>query len=229
MSTLAQFRTAVSARIGLDNSVSGDQPMIDNFVNEAVTDILMRTECQMRSAVLTMTAGVGDYTLDTSILKVYSAYVSVSGIAYWLEVTTVDELLAMRRTTTANVSPAQFYAVGGSDLILIYPTPLTNDILNMYYIPRPTVLSASSDSPTSIPSEFHKAIEYYAAAQAADFSDDMTSQGGQTYLQQYELWIRRINKWVWMKGAHRLPRAVVRRNLGTIPFHDRSRYPGWYA
>lgn len=229
MSTLAQFRSAVASKIGLDNTTSGDQGFIDSWVNEGVTDILMRTDCRMRPAVLTMTPGVGDYTLDTAILKVYSAYVTTAGIPYWLEVTTVDQLLAMRRTTTANVSPAQFYAVGGSDLILIYPTPLTADILNMYYIPRPVVLSASSDTPTEIPTEFHKAVEYYALAQAGDFSDDTTSQGGQTYLQQYELWIRRINKWVWMKGAHRLPRAVVRRNLGTIPFHDRSRYPSWYA
>lgn len=224
--TLAQFRTAVASKIGLDNSTSGDQTLIDGWINEGVTDVLMRTECRIRPGTLTLAAGTADYTLDTSILKIYDAYVTVSGIAYWLEVATVDDILAMRRTTTANVSPAQFYAVGGSDLFMIYPTPATADTVNIYYVPRPATLSVSSDTPSEIPSEFQKAVEFYALREAADMSDDQSSQGGATYQVIYEQWLKRINKWVWMKGNHRLPRASVRRNRSTIPFHDRSRYPG---
>lgn len=230
MSTsLAQYRTAISSKVGLDNSTAGDQGLIDLWVNEGVTDVLMRTECRMRSATMTLTAGTNDYTLDTSIMKIYDAYVTVSGIAYWLEVCTVDDMLAMRRTTTANVSPAQFYAVGGADLFMIYPTPATADTVNIYYVPRPAVLSVSSDTPSEIPSEFQKAVEFYALREAADMSDDQSSQGGATYQAIYEQWLRRINRWVWMKGNHRLPRASVRRNRATIPFHDRSRYPQGYS
>lgn len=225
MTTLTQYRSAVASKIGLDNSVGGDQPFIDLWVNEGVTDVLMRTDCRIRAADMAMTAGVSNYTMDTSIMKIYDAYVTVSGIAYWLEVTTIDEILAMRRTTTANVSPAQFYAVAGSDMLLVYPAPATADTLTIYYVPRPTTLSAGSDTPSEIPSEFHKAVEFYALREAADYSDDSTSQGGMAYQQLYEQWIKRIKKWVWLKGNHRMPRATVRRNRASIPFHDPSRYP----
>ena len=226
MTTLAQYRTAVSGKIGLDNSVAGDQTAIDLWVNEGVTDVILRSKCQMAAATITLTAGTPDYTMDTAILAIYAAYVNTGGIPYWLEFTSVDEILAMRRTTTANVSPAQFYAVGGSNLFLIYPTPASSsDSVTIYYTARPSTLSLSSDSPSTIPSEFHKAVEYYALAQAADYSDDNTSQGGAVYMQQYELWLRRVKKWVAFKGSHRLPKAMVRRNRASIPFHDPSRYP----
>ena len=169
MTTFAQYRSAVSSKLGLDNSIAGDQTFIDLWVNEGVLDVLMRTDCLMRSATLTLTSGTKDYTLSSSILKIYDAYVTVSGIANWLEITTVDEILAMRRTTTANVSPAQYYAVGGSDLLMIYPTPSSADTLTIYYVPRPATLSASSDSPSEIPAEFHKAVEFYALREGADF------------------------------------------------------------
>ncbi len=225
MSTLAQFRTAVAGRIGLDNTVAGDQPDIDLWVNQGVTDVMMRTACQLLPGSMGLTVGVNDYTLDPAILKIYDMYLLSSGVPYWLEFTSVDNILMYRRATVANVSPVQFYAVGGSDLLMVYPTPSLADTLYTYYIPRPATISAASATPTEIPSEFHKAIEYYALAQAADQTDDTTSQGGQTYLQQYELWIHRIKRWVAFKGNHRQPRAVVRRNRMAIPFHDRSTYP----
>ncbi len=229
MSTLAQFRTAVAGRIGLDNSTAGDQGDIDLWVNQGVTDVVMRTACQVLPGTMALTPGVADYTLDAAILKIYDMYILAGGLTYSLELISADDLLAMRRSTTAAVSPAQYYSVLGSDLLMIYPTPSAADTLYTYYIPRPATISAASATPTEIPSEFHKAVEYYALAQAADQTDDTSSQGGQSYLQQYELWIHRIKRWVAFKGNHRRPRAAVGGSKGTLPFHDRSRYPGGYA
>lgn len=225
MTTLAQFRTAVSSKVGLDNSTSGDQGLIDLWVNEGVADVVMRTGCRIRSATMSMTAGTSDYTLDTAIMKIYDAYVTVGSAQYQMEVASADDILTLRRTTTANASPAQYYAVAGSDLLMVYPTPATADTVTVYYVPRPSTLSISSDTPSEIPAEFQKAVEFYALREAADMSDDQSSQVGATYQALYEQWIKRINKWVWMKGNHRLPRAQVQRSPSTIPFHDRSTYP----
>jgi hypothetical protein len=227
MTTLAQYRSAVASNVGLDNTVAGDQGFIDIWVNEGVTDLMMRTKCKMSSADMALTAGTPDYTLDAAVLDIYTAYVTVSGVPYWLEVTSVDDILAMRRSTTANVSPAQYYAFGGSNMFLIYPTPATADTITIYYLPRPATMTAASASPDEIPSEFHPAIEYYALMRAASFADDASAQEGQAYQQQYEMWVKRIKRWVGLKGNHRLPRAGVRRNRNTIPFHDRSRYPNY--
>lgn len=224
MTTLAQYRTAIASKIGIDNTVAGDQPAIDLWVNEGVTDVVMRTGCRVRSANLTMAAGSNDYTLDTSILRIIDAYVQVSSTSYWLDRVSVEEINMLRRTTTASSSPAQYYAVAGADLLMIYPTPATADTLTIYYIPRPATLSLSSDSPSEIPAEFHKAVEFYALREAADLTDDATAQMGASYQQLYEQWIRRIKKWVALKGHHRLPRATINHSRNTVPFHDRSTY-----
>lgn len=227
MSTLAQFRTAIAAKIGLDNSTSGDQGAIDLWVNEGVTDVLMRTNCKVQSADLNLTADTGDYTVDTDVLKIVKATTTSQSVSYDLQQVPADDILAMRNASSTSISPAQYYAMLGSDLFMIYPTPSSStDTVTFYYVPRPATLSASSDSPDEVPAEFHKAIEFYALAEAGNYADDGTAQQGLMYLQVYEQWIKRIKKWVGLKGGHRLPFATVTTSHGIRPFHDRSRYPG---
>jgi len=226
MTTLAQFRSSVAGEIGLTNTVAGDQTSIDNWVNQGVTDVMVRTNCQVRCANLTLTAGVANYTLPTSILAIMTCDQVSSGINYQLEQAQLEDILAMRRASSAYVSPAQYYAVAGSDLFLIYPTPaLSSDTVSIYYVPRPVVLSASSDSPSEIPSEFHPLVEYYAFYRAATYTDDSSSQGGQVYLQRYEMLIKQMKRNIGLAGNHRLPQASIRSLRQRLPFHDRSTYP----
>ncbi len=225
MTTLAQYRTAVSSKVGLDNSTVGDQGLIDGWVNEGVLDLLMRTGCRVRTANMTLTPTIPNYSLDAQILKIIDIEVTSSGIASWMEQATIEDINALRRSSAAFTSPAQYFAVLGSDMIAVYPTPLTADELTIYYVPRPVTLSASSDSPDEIPAEFQKAIEYYALSEAADMSDDQGTQMGMLYLNKYEQWIKRIKRWVNMKGHHRMPNATVRGASPVLPFRDRSTYP----
>ncbi len=227
MSTLAQFRSSVAGEVGLLNTVAGDQGQIDLWVNQGVTDVMLRTNCRVRCANLTLTAGTSNYTLPTSVLKIMTADQVSSGINYQLDQTSLEDILAMRRASSAYVSPSQYYAVEGSDLFLIYPTPaLSSDTVTFYYVPRPATLSVSSDSPSEIPSEFHPLVEYYAFYRAATYTDDSSSQGGQAYLQRYEMLLKQMKRDVGLKGNHRLPRASVRSARQLLPFHDRSTYPG---
>lgn len=225
MATLAEFRTSVAGELGLTNTVAGDQTAIDAWINQGVVDVMLRTNCQMEPATMSLTAGTGDYELDTAVLKIYDAYVSVATVPYWMEYTSVDQILAMRRTTTANVSPAQYYSLGGANLFMVYPSPQSADTVTIYYLPRPATLSAATATPSEIPAEFHSCVEYYAFYRGASFTDDTSSRGGADYLQRYEFLIRQMKRDIGLKGKHRMPPAEVRRNRATIPFHDRSRYP----
>lgn len=226
--TLAQYRAAVSSKIGLDNSTSGDQPMIDLYVNEGVTDVVMRTSCRVRCANLTLTAGTWKYTLDDEIMLVKQAWVTSGGADYRLTQVTDDELIAMQVLSSTPISPIQYYAVGGSDFLMLYPTPsLSTDVFNIEYVPRPVTLSAASATPDEIPSEFQKAVEFYALKEAAELAEENPPQSAAYYQQQYELWIRKIKKWVALKGNHRLPRAVVAFGRPYLVPHDRSRYPNY--
>ena len=209
--------------MGLDNTTAGDQGFIDAWVNAGVLDVMMRTDCQVRAADMSLTTGTWKYTTDSSILKIVTAYVSTAAGDYTLERVSVQDLIEMQLASSQTVSPAQFYAFDGADYFMIYPTPASDDTVVMFYVPAPATLSASADIPTEIPTEYQKAIEFYALREAADFSDDGTSQMGNLYLQQYEAWIKRIKKWQNMKGSQRLPIARIRPMTSRV-YHDRSRY-----
>lgn len=223
--TLAQYRSAVASKVGLTNDTTGDQGFIDLWVNEGVLDVMMRTDMQIRCATMTLAAGVWKYTIDNAILKIRNAWLTTTTGGYELERMSVDDIIEMQLATNAAVSPAQYYGFAGSDFFLIYPAPAGADTLNIFYVPRPATLALSSDTPTSIPPEYQKAVEFYALREAADFSDDGTSQMGNQYLQMYEAWIKRIKKDMQMSGGHRMANATVRPPRSRIPFHDRSRYP----
>ena len=89
-------------------------------------------------------------------------------------------------------------------------------------MPRPTALSATADVPSDVPAEFHKAIEFYALREAADYDDDQSSYLGRYYDQQYTAWITRIKKAIWQKGGSKLPVAQMkgRRRVPTDPSQD---------
>lgn len=200
--------------------MAGDQGLIDGWVNEGVTDFLLRTRLKVSPATMTLTSGEDDYTLPTGILQIIDLYTTSGGNSYRLERVTPFEILELRRASGSTDSPARRYAVAGSNLLMVYPTPDAADTVTLYYVPRPATLSSGSDTPSEIPSEFHKAIELFALAEAADYDDDQTSAQGQRYRDEYEKWVQRARRAVTLKGGSRLaPTQVGRRRF--VP-HDSS-------
>jgi hypothetical protein len=226
MATLAQFRSRVQAKIGLDATASGtDEVLLDSWINEGVTDFLLQTQCKVISATMTMIVGTSDYTLDTAILVIKDVYITSGSDLTGLEQWSPYELLARRRANTTQSSPATAYAVMGGNLFLVYPTPSAADVITLYYVPRPVTLSAGGDTPSEIPVEFHKAVEYYALAQAADYDDDASSAQGLRYRDLYLSEVGKARKYLNVKGNARLPRAVVGRRRLVSPRNDV--YPEW--
>lgn len=228
MSTLTQLWGAVSNRVGnLDSAVAADQSRMTTWANEAVVQVLRRTRCRVVSATVSLAASVSDYTLDTTILAVTSAYTTSSGTSRQVELVTVDELLGLRSQNASSSSPVTHMALAGADLLLVYPTPSAADTLTVYYVPRPTAMSASGNDPSNatyggIPVEWHKAIELYMCAEAADDDDDQSSAQGQRYRDSYEQWIRRIRNEARTKWGPYNPRAVVNAHRRSRGFHDNS-------
>lgn len=224
MTTLAQFRTAIANQVGLDNSTGGDQGAIDLWINEGYTELVLRTNAKVQKETFTLIVGTSDYTLPTTLLKIQQAYIVSTATPYNLQRVAPEQIISMRLSSSANVSPAQYYSLQGSDLFMIYPTPATADTLTVYYVARPTALSVSSDSPSDLPAEWHKGIEYYGLWQAAQYDDDASSHNGADYMQLFEALIARARREIAMKGGNRLPRVKVDPRRAPIP-HDRSMYP----
>lgn len=228
MTTLAQFRTAIANKLGLENATTGDQPSIDLWVNEGVLDVIMRTRSPVHGASAALTSGAGDYDLDTAIIELLDPYIITSDGAINQMVVRVAprEIIEMRRSATANVSPAQYYALAGANKLMVYPTPSAADTFAYYYVPRPSTLSLSSDAPSDIPAEWHKLVEWYALSEGGDYDDDQSSAQGERYRQLYNDGLKRFIRQIAMKAGRRLPRAQIRPNRVVIS-HDRSRYPDY--
>jgi hypothetical protein len=206
---LDEFRISISAKLGLENSVAGDQPFMDAKINAGVADVLVRSRVKVAVGTMAVTANVADFTLPTNILAIEDCYLTSGGSQYSLARVSPIEILDMRRNSVAG-SPSTRYAVNGSQLLMLYPTPTDPaDVITVYYVPRPAVLTLGTDTPSDIPSEFHDAVEYFALAQAADLSDDAGSQDGARYTASYENRLRMLKRAALQKGGRRLSPAVV--------------------
>jgi len=138
---------------------------------------------------MTCTAGVGDYTLDSAILAIEDIYTTSGNTNFRLTRKSTTDLINLRLFSVTS-SPEQLYAVSGTNMLMVYPTPLTGDTITVYYVPRPTALASPTDDPSSaslggIPSEFHYGLELYMQWKAADAFDDESSSSGESYRRMY--------------------------------------------
>lgn len=234
MATLAQFRTRISQKLGLDNTAgSAEQTLIDAWVNEAVNDVLTETQVYVAEGTASLTDGQGDYLLDTSMLAIKDVYFVSGGINYMLTHASPDTINQYRAATNIPQGPARFYAINGANLLMLYPSPSAGDSLKFYYVPRPTALSNATDDPSNttlggIPSEWHKAIEFYALWQGGDYIDDDSSQQGERYRQQYEAWLKRVKKERTKKTGRLLGPIIPGRRKRPFMPHDPSTDTGYF-
>ena len=193
---LATFRARVSGAIGVDNTDgSAEQALVDGWVNESIVQFLSRTKAHARLAALALTADEGDYTLDTDILAMRAAWIEpANGLQEIpLRETSPEEIVAYRRYQGVSGDPsARLFALQGSNLLHLFPAPSSSDdVLHIYYIPRPAALAASGDSPAAtanggIPEEFHPVLENYVKWKAAEYANNGPSQLGQMWKAEWE-------------------------------------------
>lgn len=228
---LATFRRAVQQKLGLEStSSSTEETLVDAWLNEGVVDVLLKTRCNINCADVALTANEWKYTLDTDILAINDVTIEgTDGTLSSLQRVEPDRILQMRTATPPTSPRVRYYALNGNDLLMLYPTPSNADTLEIFYVPRPTAMSATANDPSAetyggVPTEYHKAIELYALAQGAEYTDHQPSRYGQTFRDQYEKWLRDIRKAARWKGGRYLGAAQVGRRPFPVP--QNSQYPG---
>jgi len=227
VSTLADLRLIVSSVIGLDNSAgSNEQQLMDKWANDAVLWILVRTKARVLVGTFDLTAGSKDYDIDPEMLLLLKI-IMPDGTPCREE--SPERIYERRSTQSANYSGSYCYAFDGSNLLMFYPTPGSNDQLTTYFVPRPDKMTASTDDPSlaqwgGIPAEWHKLIEKYMLAEAADYDDDQSAAQGTRYRQELEMLLTQFKKANSRKGGRVMPRfEIVPPSLRVgVPPHDRS-------
>ena len=222
MATLAQLQFRVNQKLSLDDTAGGDEEtLVTAYLNEAINEFLLDTHCYLALAPATLTAGAGDYELDQDILAIHEIIGSDSRPWERVDEAEIHEF----RRASATASSVTRYAVAGMNMLMVWPTPASAGTLTIYHVPKPTPLSDASHDPSSIvyggiPSEYHKALEFYALWQASDYDDDASAAQGDRYYGQYQLMVNKARKAMKMKGGRRqAPLRVGRRvpNVSSDP------------
>lgn len=228
---LDNFRESARDNLGLDSVTASsiDQSFVDRWVNEGVEEILRRTRCDQDLGTLTMTSGQFEAALtpDTGSgavtpLDVLHITSRGTGTNRLLEAIGLDEILKLRTTTPNESSPIRFYSTMGYDRIIVYPTPSTNEILDVLLVPPATALTAGSDVPSQVPVQFHATIENYVLWKGAIYDDDSTSGFGQQFQIEFERGIMRLRRSIVTRAARGLSDAVVGNRWKTRVPHDNS-------
>lgn len=222
---LTQLRTQVQKKLGLDTTVSGsEESLVDSWLNAGIVDVLMRTRCNVNCADMTFTAGTWKYTLPTSALSVLDMNVTsaTDGQGNSIQRTTPAEILRMRNQSTSTGTRVTWYALNGNDLLMVYPTPAATDTLEIFYVPRPTAMSATGNDPSTetyggVPSEYHHAIELYALGQGGEYTDHAPSQFGARFKAEYQAWLVDIRRAARRKGGRNAGRAVIGASRAYVP------------
>lgn len=211
------LRSRVSKRLGLDETASGaEETLLTYELNDAVRDFLIRTRCNVNKATDTIDTAGGDQDLSSTALLVLD--ISITGSDSTVRIpqrTSRAHILEMRRATATTVGASRWYAHEGS-LWSFYPDLAVNDVVTLYYVPRPTEMSTGTHDPATetygnIPVEFHPALIEYAAWKMADYDDDQSSQNGMVYAANYERLVRQALKNLRQKGGRSLGRVVIGR------------------
>lgn len=215
MSTFAQLKTNVNAELGLDSTASGAEDVLLGVrLNEGVREVLLRTHCKVSVATTALTAGTADYELPTDVLAMHEIKTSALRSLERENPATIHSLRQAAATATAAYT--FLYALDGANLLMLYPTPSASDVLTLYYVPKPTEMSAAGNDPSTatyggIPVQWHDALELWAMHKLGSYDDDASSKIGSDYLVRFEQRVREIRLEIKNMGGRRQPRVRVNR------------------
>lgn len=195
--TRGRFVGRVSSKLGLDSTVGSDELILQQeWFNEAIIDVLLKTHCYVEIGDMALTPGVTDYRTDAAILAVLNDRITSNSQQFLFNVVTMAELIERNSFNSATASTVAAVAFEGN-MMLVSPAPTTADVIRYYYIPRPTQVAAdgttagdaadpSSSTYGGIPSEYSLAIEYYMLWQGAEYDDKEHALSPKDYRDIYD-------------------------------------------
>ena len=215
--TFLDIQEAVLAKGRLDPTE--DRAKVKDWINQAQTDAVLRTEALVGVATMTPVAGCTSQTLGNAALRIKALYASYGGQQYHpLEPIGMERILEHRIGAAGSNEVPRYYALMGLHTLEFWPTPQANTTLYIYYVKAPTVLSDDAEVP-EIPEPYaSKLLEYGALSEAAEFKRD----------EMQDIWSKKYDLWVGKLQSHlnRIAGGVAGQLLvygtNSLPPHDPS-------
>lgn len=180
-----QLKTRIAQNVGIASS--GDDSAeewqrVQDEVNEAIVDILLRTRINMRGVTLSLTAGIDEYEFGASVLQIHNLYRGTQEL---------EEASPGDISRYQEISSGGAYAVIGYNRIAFSWPAAAGETLEAWYTPAPTAMTLDGNDPATaafgnIPLQFHQAIVNRSCWYLADFAGDQGSGRGDKYKAWYE-------------------------------------------
>ena len=171
-----QLVTRVARKLSLDTTVGGEElTLLQEWANEAVVEVLVKTRCFVDIGELTLSAGVKDYRIDATVLTILERTIETSYAP--ITVLSPADIYDLRRGQNVS-SPARYLASEGG-LLMVYPTPASSgEVIRFLFVPKPTLMTSDAHDPSEttyggILTEYHFALESYMTWKAAEYDDKM--------------------------------------------------------
>lgn len=202
----------VSRSLGLDDTQGGDElKLMQSWANDAIIDVLIKTRCTVSWNSVALSAGVTEYTLDTTFLAVQSIKGPTAlGTGPW-RIVSMQEIMEFQESGTAYADPP-LVAIDGGNYMTVAPAPAADENLSFLAVIKPTPLFSAANLGTTtdnsndpydslyglIPSEYHRALEYYMLWRGAEYDDKLAATYGkgaaQGYLDRYNDELKMIRR-----------------------------------
>jgi hypothetical protein len=208
--------------------LADDGTNIKAWINAAYADVASATRCFQQTAGAAMTAGVGSYTLDPTILHIELVTVTQTGGDTWfpLKECELDEILNLRALNANATGPSTRYCLVGLNQLEVWPAPTNADTMTFWYSYLPAQLVNDSDVPLLPEPHCSNLLGYGALVQAAEFKRDIMMLGD--FQGQYAASMQDFQKYLNRKaGAYPMSFPTWTRLDPWAP-HDRSTdVPDW--
>lgn len=220
--TRGDLITVVSAKLGLNKSTGHEErALMEGWANEGVVEVLLATHCYTEIGDMALQAGVSEYRMDEDILAVMNDKITSSSRAGTFSVITLEEMIDRQAANTAQTGGTTVVAMEGN-LLVVFPTPGAGASIRYFYVPRPTPMTNDAHDPATatyggVPSEYHKAIEYFMLWQGAEYDNKKAPMAPQEYATAFEGLCKKYRKAHRQKAQRGLRPARVGypgRNLG---------------
>lgn len=197
------------------------------LVNQTLLELCSTLRLAQPLLSLVVTPGVGDYSIASG-LGVSNA-VQVRDIYYQpvgqtqpgpvLERTSPSRIDEIRARQLSNTYP-MLYAVAGVDQLMLAPVPADAGTLSVRVVADGDQLAADSDSPLTLPAEFHDVVWRGAAVQLAEIRRPELVAA---LAARQTMRIGDLRSWLVDMGGAKPMR--MQRQGNTVPNRDPSIYP----
>ena len=185
-----QLIARVTRKLSLDPTVSGeDYLLVAAMLNEAVTEVLLRTHIYLQLVDCALTAGVAEYRMDSAVLAIENQRGTTPAGQGQPEIISTAEMIARQSTNVQNAGWRRALSFEGN-LITVNPTPDTSESLRFWAVLQPSPMTDDSHDPSNltyggIPVP-HRQLEYYCLWQLSEDVEKTVPMRPQDYMQQFQ-------------------------------------------